>query len=83
VPGVTELGLFARTFAGQPCLGIGSRLVSGIGAPLTMKVHARVAGIIGRGWLIVSFALETLVSGPGLDQRAIDGELENRPWAPA
>src|SRR5712675_215466 len=75
VPGVTELGLFARTFAGQPCLGIGSRSVSGVGAPLTMKVHARVAGIIGWSLMVVSFALETLVSGPGLDQRAIDGKM--------
>jgi hypothetical protein len=40
-----------------------------------MKVHARVAWIIGRSLLVSSFALETLVSGPGLDQRAIDGEM--------
>ena len=49
--------------------------MSRVGASLTMKVHARVAGIVGRGVLIIPFALETLVSGPGLDQRAVDREM--------
>src|SRR5208337_1085316 len=75
VAGVTELGLFARPFAGQPCLGIGGRLVRGVGASLTMEVYARVTGIIGRDLLVLSFALETLVSGPGLDQRAVDRKM--------
>jgi hypothetical protein len=40
-----------------------------------MKVHARVAWIIGRGLLVAPFALETLMSGPRFDQRAVDGEM--------
>ena len=75
MPGIRKLGLFARPFAGQARLRIGSRSVSGVAASLTMKVHARIAGILGRGLLVVSFALETLVSGPGLDQGAVDGKM--------
>jgi hypothetical protein len=41
-------------------------LVSRVGASLTMKVHARVAGIVGRGVLVSSFALETLVDPSGI-----------------
>src|SRR6267378_360936 len=75
VPRIAEPGLFARPFAGQARFRIGGRLVSCVGAPLTMKVDARVAGIVGRGWLVVPFALETLMSGPGLDQRAVDRKM--------
>src|ERR1700730_16494326 len=46
-----------------------------VAASLTMKIHARVTGIVGRGLLVVSFALETLMSSPGLDQRAVDGKM--------
>jgi hypothetical protein len=31
--------------------------------------------ISGRGWLVVRFALETLLSRPPLDQGAVDGEI--------
>ena len=75
VPGIAEPGLFARPFAGQARFRIGGRLVSRVGASLTMKVHARIAGIVGRGVLVISFALETLVSGPSLDQRAVDRKM--------
>src|SRR5947209_19631952 len=40
-----------------------------------MKVDTRIARIIWRGLRVVSFALETLGSGPGLEQRAIDGKM--------
>ena len=72
---VAELGLLARPLAGQPRLRIGGRLVSGVAAPLAVKVHAGVAGIIRRGLPLVSFALEALVSGPRFDKRAVDGEM--------
>ena len=75
VPGIAEPGLFARPFPGQARFRIGGRLMSRIGASLTMKVDARVARIVGRGWLVIPFALETLVSGPGLDQRAVDRKM--------
>src|SRR5271169_2244740 len=75
MPGVTELGLFARPFAGQARLRIGGRLVRGVGASLAVKVHARVAGIIGWSLLVIPFAFETLVSGPSLDQRAVDRKM--------
>jgi hypothetical protein len=75
VPGIAEPGFFARPFAGQTRLRIGGRLMSRVGASLTMKVHARVAGVVGWGVLILPFALETLVSGPGLDQRVVDREM--------
>jgi hypothetical protein len=65
---VAELGLFVRPLAGQPCLRIGGRLVSGVAAPLAVKVHAGVAGIIRRGLPVVSFALEALVPGPRFDK---------------
>src|SRR5712671_6864942 len=66
VPGIAEPGFFARPFAGQTRLRIGGRLVSRVGASLPMKVDARVTGIIGRSLPVIPFALETLVSGPGL-----------------
>src|SRR5260370_41907435 len=36
MPGIAELGLFGRPFARQPGFGIGGRLMSGVGAWLTM-----------------------------------------------
>src|SRR5258708_38348246 len=75
VPRVAEPGLFARPFAGQTRVRIGGRLVSRVTASLTMKVAARRAGIIGRGWPVIPFALATLVSGPGFDQRSLDRKM--------
>jgi hypothetical protein len=51
VAGVAELGLLARTLAGQAGLGIGGRLVGEVAAPLTVKVDAGIAGIVGWGVL--------------------------------
>src|SRR5207302_6057009 len=75
VPEIAELGLFARPFTGQPRFRIGGRLVSGVGAALTMKVYAGVAGIVGRDLRVIAFALETLVSCPGFDQRTVNREV--------
>src|SRR5208282_1687743 len=72
VTGVAELGLLARALAGQARLGIGSRLVGVIGARFAVKVDAGVAGIVRRRLGLSVFALEALVPGPRLDQRAID-----------
>src|SRR5690348_12926302 len=56
-----------------------------IGAPLTMKVYARVAGIVGPGWPIIPFALGTLVSGPDSINvpSTVKCSLESGPWAAA
>jgi hypothetical protein len=69
--GVAELGLLARALAGQPGRGIGGRLVSLVAAALAMEVDAGVARIVRRSLSLSVFALETLVAGPGLDQRAV------------
>src|SRR5258708_7574286 len=73
--GRSHAGPRARPFPCQVRFRIGGRLVRRIGAALTMKVHAWVARIVGRDWLVIPFALETLVSGPGLDQRAVDRKM--------
>jgi hypothetical protein len=75
VPRVAQLGLFARAFARQPRLGIGGRLMSVVGTPLAMKVHARIAGIIRRSLALVAFALEAFVPGPRLDQRTVNRKM--------
>src|SRR5208337_3170794 len=75
VSGVAELGLLACTLAGQAGLGIGGRLVSGVAAPLTVEVNAGVARIVRRSLWVSAFALEALVAGPDLDQRAVDREM--------
>jgi hypothetical protein len=76
VSGVTELGLLALTLAGQQRLGVSGGLVRVFAAPFAMKVDPRVAGILGRSLGIgMVFALETLVSCPGLDQGSIDREV--------
>jgi len=49
-------------------------LVRGVAPPLAVKVHGRIAGIVRRGGRHVA-ALETLQAGPGLNQRAVDGEV--------
>src|SRR5215467_6944216 len=75
--GVAQLGLLARSLARQPGLRISRRLMGIVAAPLTVKVDARVAGVvIVRGLLLrLILGLEALVPGPRLDQRAVDREV--------
>jgi len=75
VSGVAELGLLARALAGQPRLGIGGGLVSGIGARFAVEVDAGVAGIVRRGLPLSGIALEALMPRPRLDQGAVDREV--------
>ena len=74
--GVTELGLFAFPLARHEGLRIGSGLVGIVAAPFAMKVHARIARIVGRGLGVrVVFALKALLPCPRLDQGAVDREV--------
>jgi hypothetical protein len=75
-----QLGFFAFGFAIEHALGVGRALVRVVAALFAMKVDRGVAGVIvlgGLDFLLIPAVLadETFQAGPGLDQRAIDGEV--------
>lgn len=76
MPHEAELGLLARCLLIQPRLWIGGRDMRGIRPSFTPKVHPGIAWVIRR-WALrrVSLRLDTLLAGPGFDQRAIDDEV--------
>ena len=47
MPRVGQLGLLARTLAGQPRLGVGGRLVGLVAAALTVEINRGIARVIG------------------------------------
>ncbi len=71
-----QLGLLPRGLLVQSRLRIGRRGMRRIRPPLPPKVHTGIARILGR-WHRgdVRLGLEALLPCPGLDQRAIDGEV--------
>src|SRR5689334_20178073 len=82
---VAQLGFLARPLTRQACLGISGGLVGVVAAPLAVKVHAGIARVVvpRRGLVrCASFALETLLPGPRLNQRAVDREVLVREQAP-
>ena len=73
VPHVAQAGLVARALLEQPGIGIGGAGMGAVAALLPFEVHLGVAS----GWraAVVVFAFETLVRGPGLNQRAVHAEV--------
>src|SRR5713226_3531425 len=76
--GVAEPGFLARTLARQQRFWVGRGLVGIVAALLAVKVHTRIARIVVlrpglRPFAI--FALETLLSGPCFNQRAVNREV--------
>lgn len=71
-----QLGFLAHALAGQQGIRVGGALMGGIGAPVSVVVDGRVAGIIrwGRGRRRV-LRLDALERGPRLDQGPIHGEV--------
>src|SRR5215469_88695 len=72
---IAELGLFALTLAGQQCLRVSGRLMSVVGAALSVEVHRRVARIIGPVPRLLILPLEALKRGPCLNQRPVHREV--------
>src|SRR5579884_762713 len=72
---IAKLGFLARPFACQPCVGVGGRLVSVVAAPLTVEVNGGIARVIGRLLVRAVLALEAFVTGPGLNQSAVNCEV--------
>src|SRR6516162_2932571 len=75
VPGVAELGLLTRCLTCQAGFRIGGGLMGSVAERLAVKVDARIALIIIVRRLNTILALETLVPGPRLDERAVDREV--------
>src|SRR6266566_1714470 len=78
---IAELGFLARTLACQPGLRVGGRLMGPVAASLAVKINRGVARVIGRSLTSTVLALEALVTGPRLDQRAVDGKVFSRQQA--
>lgn len=73
---MTTLGIIARPLTAiQLCVGIRGRRVRRVAAPLAPKGHARIARIIGGRLGRGVASLETFLTGPGFQQRPIDGEM--------
>jgi hypothetical protein len=71
-----EPGLFAAALAQQPRLGIGSRGMGGVAAPLAVEVALGIAADAGRRRIArVGPGPDALEAGEGLDQRAVDREV--------
>jgi len=72
---VRQLGGLAPALVLQPRLRIRRGLMSLVRTGLPMKIYCRVAGIVG--WLRRRrlCPAEALLAGPGLDQRAVHGEV--------
>jgi len=82
MPLVVQLGFMGVALAEQPSLRIGGRGMRGVAAALAMEIDRGVAGVI-RGTAGGVRPLEALETGPGLDQRAVDGEVLIGEDAPA
>src|SRR5260370_39783805 len=65
---ITQLRLLAVALLVQPGVGIGGRFMRLVGALLAAKV--RTVAVVG-----AVLGAEALLRGPGLDQRAIHGEV--------
>jgi len=64
-------------FLEQAAVGIGHRLMRLIRAPFSVKINRRIPWIVGRAaWPVLP--RETLLAGPGLQQRAIHREVLGR-----
>src|SRR5216117_2149101 len=74
VAGVVELGFVRVAFAEQAGVGVRRGRVGRVAAPLAVKIHGRIARVVRRRGRRV-FPLEALEAGPGLDQRAVHGEM--------
>lgn len=73
---IGELCFFARPLLRQSAVGIGRGLMRGVRAALPMKIHGRIARVLIAGPATGAIASgETLLPGPRLEQRAIDGEV--------
>ena len=78
-----EPRLFARALAHQFRLGIRGAFVGGIRARLAAEIDRGVARIIRRVGVVGAPGLKALKTGPGLDQRAVHGEvlIREQPFA--
>src|ERR1700687_880870 len=75
---VSEIAKLCRLAFGllvQPRLGVGRRLMSGVGASFAMKINARIAWMIRLLGYLVTLPFEPLVPRPRLDERAVHREM--------
>jgi hypothetical protein len=73
---VTELGLFAEPFAGQPSVGVCGRRMCVVRAFLASEIAFGVAPTASRRRrLAAGLRHKTLRAGPGLNQRAVNREV--------
>src|ERR1700685_3112505 len=77
---VAELGLLACGFAEQPGIGIGGRGMRIVAALLATEVTFRIApaapaAAFSCRWVAAILRHEALHTGPGFDQRAVNGEV--------
>ena len=70
MPQIAELGFLPLGFLVQPRLRIGLRLVRFVGALLAVEVTPGL-----RITIVIAFAAEALLPGPGLDQGAVDRKV--------
>src|SRR6202171_3977582 len=72
---VTQPRFLARSLLRQLRFRVGGRLMSRVAAALAVEVNRRVAGVVGRLSRSLVPGLGALERRPGLDQRAIHGEV--------
>ena len=71
---VAQFGRLAVAFSHELRCGIGAALVGGVGALLALEIHHPGAVTTGLGRFAV-LGLEALEGGPGVNQRAVNGEV--------
>src|SRR5450759_381303 len=72
---VSQLGSGVRALAAQPRIGVRGRAMRLIAAFRSRIIDGRIATGIRAGRFIIVDRPEALVARPGLDQRAVDGEM--------
>lgn len=73
VPHVAQAGLVALALLEQPGVGVRGAGMGVVATLLPLEVHLGVTS--GRGAGVIVLALETLVRGPGFDERAVHAEV--------
>ena len=74
MPEIGQLRLVAGPFLIQPRVGVGRRLMGVVAPHLPVEIHRRILRVVGRR-PVRALGFETLVAGPRLEERAVDGEM--------